>query len=117
MSRTGGRDDSPRWPSDGTSRSQAPGPAGRSVPRPEWSKSCQSRGISRASPGPLEESFDGPGRDDPVHRYIVVERALGAVTEEVELPWRVRVGVDGEVAADLQRQCQQPRRRIAAFRA
>src|SRR5882757_2019274 len=116
MSRTGGRDDSPRWPSDGTSRCQARGPAGRSVPRPEWSKSCRSRGISRANPGPLEEAFDGPGSDDPVLGNVVVERALGAVTEEVELPRRVRVGVDGEVAADLQRQRQEPRRRIAAFR-
>ena len=55
--------------------------------------------------------------DDAFGGHAVVQRALGAVAQEVQLSRRVRVRVDGEVAADLHRQLEQSRRWVAALRA
>src|SRR6202034_301931 len=59
----------------------------------------------------------GPGVDHPVGRDAVPLGALAAVLQPVELAGRVRVGVDGEQAASLGREAQDPAWRVPAFRA
>ena len=73
--------------------------------------------IPRASavPGrPGEQLVDRPGVDDPLGRHAALLGPLAAVGLPVELAGRVRVGVDREQAAGLDRQPQQPPRRVAA---
>src|SRR3954453_4117109 len=57
-----------------------------------------------------------PRRDDSFRRHAVRRRTGGPVVEEVELPRRVRVAVDREQAAQLERQVQQVVGRVAALR-
>ena len=64
---------------------------------------------------PLQEPFRGPGVHDPVRVEAEVLGPGAAVDLEVELPGGVRVGVDGEQAADLDREPEQSGRRVASL--
>src|SRR3954452_10551057 len=63
--------------------------------------------------GPRPDLVDGPGRDDAFGRDAEPLGALAPERLHVELPRGVRVGVDGEEAAEVARQLDQLVRRIA----
>src|SRR5688500_10684804 len=85
----------------------------RSLARPGSTARCpRGRAVARtaASGGPVEQLGGGPSVDHALDRHAALDRPLAAVALPVELPRGVRIGVDGEVAADLDGQAQQPLR-------
>src|SRR5262249_50293913 len=66
---------------------------------------------------PLEESVDRPGVDDPLRRYADLDGAGAAVPLPVELARRVRIRVDGEQAAQVQRHAHEVAGRVQPVRA
>jgi hypothetical protein len=62
--------------------------------------------------GPLQEPVRGPAVDHPLGRDPALDRPLATVALPVELAGGVRVGVDGELAAQVDGEGEQPQRRI-----
>src|SRR3954470_10331200 len=50
---------------------------------------------------PVQQFACCPGVDDALHRHAALDRALAPVALPVQLAGRVRVGVDRELAAEL----------------
>src|SRR6478672_13109600 len=65
--------------------------------------------------GPRPDLVDGPRRDDALGRDAETLGALAAQRLHVELTRRVRVGVDGEEAAEVARQLDELVGRVAAL--
>ena len=81
---------------------------------------CLARTASRRFSGDLlarerTHPLDVPRRDDALERHAELLDAGRAVLEEVELAGRVRVGVEGEVAAGVDRLADEIVGRVAAF--
>ena len=72
------------------------------------------RHLGARTPG--DELVRAAGIDHPVRREAELFRPDRAVDQPVQLAGRVRVGVDGEDAADLGGQGEQPVRRVLALR-
>src|SRR5687768_9967043 len=54
-----------------------------------------------SSSGPGQESVRRPGVDDSLDRHATLDRPFAAVALPVQLAGGVRVGIDGELAAEL----------------
>ena len=63
-----------------------------------------------------QQALHRPRVEDALGRHAAFRRPGAAVVEPVELPGRVRVGVDREQAAGLDGQAQQPLRRVEPLR-
>jgi hypothetical protein len=88
-------------------------PAQPSVPEP-----APVPGVERlpaAGPRPGQQLLGRPGVDHLLQRNTALEGPLAAVALPIELPGGVRVGVDGELAAELHRETEQPARRVEAL--
>jgi hypothetical protein len=72
--------------------------------------------IDSARGGPLEDLLHRPCRDDPLRRDAQSLGPLAAQRLEVELARRVRVGVDGEPAAEIGGQVDELVRRVLSLR-
>src|SRR6266542_1837450 len=92
------------------------GVAGPGSPAPPVTVRAEDRsGRSPSLTGP-RDLVRGAGVDHPVRGDAVALGPHAAVFQPVELARGVRVGVDGEHAACLGGQAQEPARRVAAFR-
>src|SRR5262245_12580047 len=66
-------------------------------------------------PGPLQQSFRGPGVHDRLGRHAAVRRPRTAVGLPLQLAWCVGVAVDGDLAADVDHLTEQALGRIEAL--
>src|SRR5437762_184223 len=82
---------------------------------PAWPDAGSGRGYLVAS-APGEHLVRVPAVDHRAHIHPAQEGTLAAVRQPGELSWRVRVGVDREVAARLDREAKKTLRRIETLR-